>query len=145
MSKQLSTQEVERFALEWLGMAVGNHFVGGTAMNFDVSFFNLVCQMKITNVKGTSAFSGIVLTVFQQKNGAFVVLAKNVVLNFVVLGFHKKFGPENELRHVVCANKFGFRAAASVEFLFAGSVWDATASESHGASGVAFEVRMNCE
>jgi len=61
------------------------------------------------------------------------------------LGLHEKFGPENELRHVVCANKFGFHAAASVELLFAGSVEDATASESHGSSGVAFEVGMNCE
>jgi len=63
------------------------------------------------------------------------------------LGFHKKFGPENELRRVVCANKFGFRAAAGVELRFAGSVEDATTStsESHGSSGVTFEVRMNCE
>jgi len=67
------------------------------------------------------------------------------VLNFVALGFHKKFGPENELRHVVCTNKFGFRATASVELLFAGSVEDATASKSHGSSGVTFEFRMNCE
>jgi len=41
------------------------------------------------------------------------------VLDFVALGFHKQFGPENELRHVVCANKFGFRVAVSVQFLFA--------------------------
>jgi len=67
------------------------------------------------------------------------------VLNVVALGFHKKFGPENELRHVICANKFGFRAAASVELLFTGSVEDATAAESHGSSSVTFEVRMNCE
>jgi len=52
---------------------------------------------------------------------------------------------ENELRHVVCANKFGFRSAASVEFLFAGSVKDATVPKSHGSSGVTFEVRMNCK
>jgi len=45
----LFSQEVERFALEWLGMAIGNHFVGGTIMNFNVSFFNLVCQIKIAN------------------------------------------------------------------------------------------------
>jgi len=51
----LSSQENERFALEWLGMAVGNHFVGGTALCFDVFFFNLVCKIKITNVKGTGA------------------------------------------------------------------------------------------
>jgi len=37
-------------------MVVGNHFVGGTVVNFDVSFFNLVGQIKITNVKGTGAF-----------------------------------------------------------------------------------------
>jgi len=67
------------------------------------------------------------------------------VLNFVALGFHKKFGPENKLRHVVGTNKFGFDAAASVELLFAGSVEDATASESHGSSGVTFEVGMNCK
>jgi len=70
---------------------------------------------------------------------------ENVVLNFVALGFHKKFGPENELRHVVCTNKFGLRAAAGVELLFAGSIEDATVSESHGSSGVTFEVGMNCE
>jgi len=55
------------------------------------------------------------------------------VLNFVALGFHKKFGPENKLRHVVCDNKFGFGAAAGVELLFAGSVEDATVSKSHGS------------
>jgi len=31
------------------------------------------------------------------------------------------------------------------ELLFAGSVEDATASESHGSSGVTFEVGMNCK
>jgi len=67
------------------------------------------------------------------------------VLNFVALGFHEKLGPENKLRHAVCANKFGFRAAASVELLFAGSVEDATASESHGPSSLTFEVGMNCK
>jgi len=67
------------------------------------------------------------------------------VLDFVALGFHEKFGPENKLRHVVCANKFGFGSAAGVELLFAGSVEDATVSESHGSSGVTFEVWMNCE
>jgi len=49
------------------------------------------------------------------------------------------------LRHVVCANKFGFGAAAGVELLFMGSVEDTTASESHGSSGVTFEVWMNCK
>jgi len=67
------------------------------------------------------------------------------VLNIVALGFHEKFGPENKLRHVVGANKFCFGAAAGVELLFAGSVEDATASQSHGSSGVTFEVGMNCE
>jgi len=67
------------------------------------------------------------------------------VLDFVALGFHKKFGPENKLRHVVCANKFGFGAAASVKLLFAGSVEDATASKSHGSGSVTFEVGMKCE
>jgi len=71
-------------------------------------------------------------------------LVKKVVLNFVALGFHKMFGPEDELRHVVCANKFSFGAAASVKLLLAGSVEDATVSESHGSSGVTFEVGMNC-
>jgi len=65
VSEELSTQEIEWFALEWLGMVVGNHFVGRTVVNFDVSFFNLVGQIKITNVKGTGAFSGAALTVFQ--------------------------------------------------------------------------------
>jgi len=65
VSEELSTQEVEWFALEWLGVVVGNHFVGRTAMNFDVSFFNLVCQIKVTNVKCTGAFSGAALTVLQ--------------------------------------------------------------------------------
>jgi len=46
-------------------MVAGNHFVGRTAVNFDVSFFNLVSQIKITNVKGTGAFGRAVLTVFQ--------------------------------------------------------------------------------
>jgi len=67
------------------------------------------------------------------------------VLDFVALGFHKKFDPEKKLRHVVCANKFGFSAAAGVELLFAGSVEDATASKSHGSGSVTFEVGMNCE
>jgi len=61
------------------------------------------------------------------------------------LGFHKKFGPENKLRHVVCANKFGLSAAASVKLLFAGSVEDATVAKNHGSSGVTFEVGMNCK
>jgi len=47
VSEELSTQEIEWFALEWLGVLVGNHFVGRTVVNFDVSFFNLVCQIKI--------------------------------------------------------------------------------------------------
>jgi len=145
ISEQLSSQEVEWFALEWLGMVASNHFVGRAAMNLDVSFFNLVCQKEITNVKGTGAFSGTVLTIFQEKDGAFVVLVKNIVLNFVALGFHKKFGPEDKLRHVICTNKFGLGAAASVKSLFAGSVEDATTSESHGSSSVTFEVGMNCE
>jgi len=34
MSEQLSSQEIEWFALEWLGMVIGNHFVGMTVMNF---------------------------------------------------------------------------------------------------------------
>jgi len=42
VSEQLLSQEIEGFALEWLGMVVGNHFVGGTAVNFDVSFLNMV-------------------------------------------------------------------------------------------------------
>jgi len=145
VSEELSTQEIEWFALEWLGMAVGNHFVGRTVVNFDVSFFNLVGQMKMMNVKGTGVFGRAAHAICQQKDGAFVVLVKNVVLNFVALGFQKTFGPENKLRHVVCANKFGFGAAASVELLFAGSVEDATALESHGSSSVTFEVGMNCE
>ena len=65
MSEELSTQEIEWFALEWLGVLVGNHFVGRTVVNFDVSFFNLVGQIKITNVKGTGAFSGAAPSVFQ--------------------------------------------------------------------------------
>ena len=56
VSEELSTQEIEWFALEWLGVVVGNHFVGRTAVNFDVSFFNLVGQIKITNVNGTCVF-----------------------------------------------------------------------------------------
>jgi len=65
VSEELSTQEIEWFALEWLGVVVGNHFVGRTVVNFDVSFFNLVGQIKITNVKCTGAFSGAALTVLQ--------------------------------------------------------------------------------
>jgi len=65
VSEELSTQEIEWFALEWLGVVAGNHFVGRTVVNFDVSFFNLVGQIKITNVEGTGAFSGAALTVFQ--------------------------------------------------------------------------------
>jgi len=65
MSEELSTQEIEWFALEWLGVVVGNHFVGRTVVDFDVSFFNLVGQIKITNVEGTGAFSGAALTIFQ--------------------------------------------------------------------------------
>ena len=65
VSEELSTQEIEWFALEWLGMVVGNHFVRRTVVNFDVSFFNLVCQIKITNVKCTGAFARAALTVFQ--------------------------------------------------------------------------------
>jgi len=59
------SQEVEWFALEWLGMVIGNHFVGRTVVNFNLSFFNLVCQIKVMNVKGTGAFSLAALTVFQ--------------------------------------------------------------------------------
>jgi len=65
VSEELSTQEIEWFSLEWFGVVVGNHFVGRTVVNFDVSFFNLVGEIKITNVKGTGAFSGAALTVFQ--------------------------------------------------------------------------------
>jgi len=65
MSEELSTQEIEWFALEWLGVVVRNHFVGRTVVDFDVSFFNLVGQIKITNVEGTGAFSGAALTIFQ--------------------------------------------------------------------------------
>jgi len=65
VSEQLLSKEIEWFALEWLGMVVGNHFVGRTAVNFNVSFFNLVGQIKITNVEGTGAFSRAALTVFQ--------------------------------------------------------------------------------
>jgi len=56
VSEEHAAQEIEWFALEWLGVVVGNHFVRRTAVNFDVSFFNLVGQIKITNVKGTGAF-----------------------------------------------------------------------------------------
>jgi len=65
MSEELSTQEIEWFALELLGVVVGNHFVGRTVVDFDVSFFDLVGQIKISNVKGTGALSGAALTVFQ--------------------------------------------------------------------------------
>jgi len=58
-------QEIEWFALEWLAMVVGHYFVGRTAVNFDVSFFNLVSQIKITNDKGTGAFSRAALIIFQ--------------------------------------------------------------------------------
>jgi len=44
-------------------MVVGNHLVRRTVVNFDVSFFNLVSQIKITNVKGTGAFSRAALTI----------------------------------------------------------------------------------
>jgi len=64
MSEELLSKEREWFALEWLGMVVCNHLVGRTTFNFTVYFFDLVCQIKITNVKGTGAFSGTVLTVF---------------------------------------------------------------------------------
>ena len=56
MSEKLSSQEAKRFALEWLVMVVANHFVGGTIVNFNVSFFNLVCQIKVSNVEGRGAF-----------------------------------------------------------------------------------------
>jgi len=46
-------------------MVVSNHFVGRTVVNFDVSFFNLVSQIKITNVKGMGVFSRAALTVIQ--------------------------------------------------------------------------------
>jgi len=65
VSEEWSTQEIEWFALEWLGVVVGNHFVGRTVVDFDVSFFNLVGQIKITNVEGTGAFARAALTVFQ--------------------------------------------------------------------------------
>ena len=90
MSEEHATHKIEWFALEWLGVVIGNHFVGRTVVNFNVSFFNLVGQIKITNVEGTGAFSGAVLTVFQEKDSAFVVLVQNVVLDIVALGFHKE-------------------------------------------------------
>ena len=65
VSEELSSQEVEWFALEWLGMVVGNHLVSGTIFHFNVSFLDLVCQIKITNVKGTGAFGRALLTVVQ--------------------------------------------------------------------------------
>jgi len=51
VSEELLMQEIEWFALEWLGVVVGNHFVGRAVLDFDVSFFNLVGQIKITNVR----------------------------------------------------------------------------------------------
>jgi len=65
VSEELLTQETEWFALEWLGVVVGNHFVGRRVVDFDVSFFDLVGQIKITNVEGTGAFSGAALTLLQ--------------------------------------------------------------------------------
>jgi len=65
VSEKLPLQEIEWFALERLGMVVGNHFGGRTVVNFDVSFFNLVGQIKITNAKGRRVFSGAALTIFQ--------------------------------------------------------------------------------
>jgi len=65
VSEELSTQEIEWFALEWLGMVVSNHFVGRTVVDFDVSFFNLVGQIKIRNVKCMGAFARAALTIFQ--------------------------------------------------------------------------------
>ena len=41
-SEQLSSQEVEWFAFERLGMGAGNHLVGVTMFDFNVSFLDLV-------------------------------------------------------------------------------------------------------
>jgi len=56
VSKEHAANKIEWFALELLRVVFGNHFVHRTAVNFDVSFFNLVCQINATNVKGMGAF-----------------------------------------------------------------------------------------
>jgi len=52
----------------------------------------------------------------------FVVLVKNVVFDFIALGFHKQIGPENKWRHVVSSHEFSISATAIVESLFVRSI-----------------------
>jgi len=60
-------QFVEQMSITWQSTL--------RAFDFDISFFHLVCQIKITNVKDMGAFSGTVLTVLCVRVGFFELVS----------------------------------------------------------------------
>jgi len=83
------------------------------------------------NVNGMSAFGRALLTSVQRENSAFVVLIKNVVLDFIALCVHEKRSPLNHSGHAVSPDKFTFGVDASVKKLFTGAVDGAAASKGY--------------
>ena len=53
--------------------------------NRQVALLNLICKEEITNVDGAGALTGTFLTIFEEQNGVFVVLTKDVPLLVVHL------------------------------------------------------------
>jgi hypothetical protein len=145
MSHQLFAELITQLSLERLAVIVGDHLVRRAIHDFQISFLDLVCKEEITNVKGTCSTCRTFLTVVKKKDSAFVVLIEDVTFDFITLGFHKEFSPKDRRRHVIATNEFAFSTAASIEFLLTGIIVEETASKSKTATGVAFEVWMDCE
>ena len=96
----------EQLSLQWFGEIISGHFQCGAIINCQVPLLDLICKEEITNVDSAGALTGTFLTVFEEQNGAFVVLVKDVLLNLITLGFHKMFGPQNRTGNIVSTYQF---------------------------------------
>ena len=57
MSHDQLLELLELLALEWLGHKVAPHFSGRAVFDLQITFFNLIGQKEITNIKSTGALA----------------------------------------------------------------------------------------
>ena len=106
VSHDLLAKLLEKLALQWFGEVVSDHFLSGQIFDHDIAFLHLICNKKVTNVNCSGPLARALLTVVFQQNGALVVLIKNVLRDFVALGFQKQLGPKNWGGTVIHSDQF---------------------------------------
>ena len=130
MSHDETPKFVKLFALQRLGHVVCNDVFGGTMLHCQIAFLYLIRDKEIANVKRTSSLARRLLTIGLKQNSTFVVLAQDILVDFITLLLQEQLCPRYFCNKIIHSNKFSFSRTSSVELLFLGSwdLWEITAS-----------------